>query len=238
MTDSWTKRVDSGHGDAITEGLFPVGLVGRPRRELGAGATWVPGWLTLEQQRWLVARFREWAAGPVPLRAAEVRGHRMSVQTVCLGWHWRPYEYTRAAVDVNGQPVLPFPDWMVRLGRAALVEVTGDPGSGEGYTPDTALVNYYDDQARMGMHQDKDERAREPVVSLSIGDSCLFRFGNTRNRKQPYTDIELASGDLFVFGGESRLAFHGVPKTYPGTAPGDCGLATGRINITMRVTGL
>jgi alkylated DNA repair protein (DNA oxidative demethylase) len=211
---------------------------GRPRRELAPGATWVPAWLSLEQQRWLVVRFHEWAAGPVPIRGATVRGHEMSVKTVCLGWHWRPYEYTREAVDVNGNRVLDFPDWMVRLGRKAVVEASGDPRAGDGYTPDTALVNFYDHDARMGLHQDKDERARDPVVSLSIGDTCQFRFGNTHNRGRPYQDIDLASGDLFVFGGPSRLAFHGVPRTHPGTAPEGCGLETGRINITMRVTGL
>lgn len=67
---------------------------------------------------------------------------------------------------------------------------------------------------------------------------CRFRFGNTENRNKPYHDLDLASGDLFVFGGRSRLAYHGVPKVYAGTAPEGCGLARGRINITMRVTGL
>lgn len=71
-----------------------------------------------------------------------------------------------------------------------------------------------------------------------VGDTCRFRFGNTENRNKPYQDIDLTSGDLFVFGGPSRLAYHGIPKMYPGTAPRDCGLASGRINITMRVTGL
>ncbi|GAA3638113.1 alpha-ketoglutarate-dependent dioxygenase AlkB [Kineosporia mesophila] len=218
--------------------LFGDELFERPRRELAPGAYWVPGWLTLEQQAWIVARFREWADGPVPLRGAVVNGHEMSVKTVCLGWHWRPYQYTREAVDVNGSRVLDFPDWMVRLGRRALAEATGDLPAGETYTPDTALVNYYDQQARMGMHQDRDEAALDPVVSLSIGDTCRFRFGNTENRGRPYEDIDLASGDLFVFGGPSRLAHHGIPKVYPGTAPDGCGLGRGRINITMRVTGL
>lgn len=218
--------------------LFGDEPTGRPVPGLPPGAHHVPGWLTLQQQRWLVDRFREWAAGPVPIRGAKVRGHEMSVKTVCLGWHWRPYEYTREAVDVNGNRVLDLPDWMVRLGRKALTAATGDPHSADGYTPDTALVNYYDDRARMGMHQDKDERSSAPVVSLSIGDTCVFRFGNTETRNKPYQDIPLASGDLFVFGGPSRMAYHGVPKTYPGTAPEGCGLETGRINITMRVTGL
>ncbi|HEY4457830.1 MAG TPA: alpha-ketoglutarate-dependent dioxygenase AlkB, partial [Pseudonocardiaceae bacterium] len=77
-----------------------------------------------------------------------------------------------------------------------------------------------------------------PVVSLSIGDSCLFRFGNTANRNKPWTDVELASGDLFVFGGPSRFAYHGVPKTYPGTADPGIGPASGRLNITLRESGL
>ncbi|WP_372698196.1 alpha-ketoglutarate-dependent dioxygenase AlkB [Arthrobacter sp. JSM 101049] len=220
------------------EPLFGDDLLVRPRRELASGATWVPGWLDLARQRWLVDRFHEWAHGPVPLRSAKIGGHEMSVKTVCLGWHWRPYEYTREAVDVNGNRVLEVPDWMVRLGRTAVTEATGDSAAGAAYTPDTALVNYYDDAAHMGMHQDRDERSRAPVVSLSIGDTCRFRFGNTEHRNKPYEDIELASGDLFVFGGASRLAYHGVTKVYPGTAPAGCGLATGRINITLRETGL
>lgn len=218
--------------------LFGDDLMERPRRELAPGAVHVPNWLNMEQQKWLVARFKEWASGPVPIRSAKVGGHEMSVKTVCLGWHWRPYQYTRDAVDVNGNRVLDFPDWMVRLGRKALVEASGDPHAGDDYTPDTALVNYYDATARMGMHQDKDELSKAPVVSLSIGDTCQFRFGNSDNRSKPYEDISLSSGDLFVFGGASRFAYHGVPRIYPGTAPDGCGLATGRINITMRVTGM
>lgn len=221
-------------GDA----LFGDELLHRPRRELAPGATWVPGWLQAHQQRWLVDRFHEWVHGPVPLRAAKVGGHEMSVQTVCLGWHWRPYAYSREAVDVNGNRVLEVPDWMVRLGRQAVTEATGDPTAGAAYTPDTALVNHYDAEAHMGMHQDRDERSRAPVVSLSIGDTCRFRFGNTDHRNKPYEDIELASGDLFVFGGASRLAYHGVTKVLPGTAPAGCGLDSGRINITLRETGL
>ncbi|GAA1354728.1 alpha-ketoglutarate-dependent dioxygenase AlkB [Arthrobacter rhombi] len=221
-------------GDA----LFGDELLHRPRRELSPGATWVPGWLQAHQQRWLVDRFHEWVHGPVPLRSAKVGGHQMSVKTVCLGWHWRPYEYTRDAVDVNGNRVLDVPDWMVRLGRQAVTEATGDPAAGAAYTPDTALVNFYDDAAHMGMHQDRDERSRAPVVSLSIGDTCRFRFGNTEHRNKPYEDIELASGDLFVFGGASRLAYHGVTRMFPGTAPAGCGLEAGRINITLRETGL
>jgi alkylated DNA repair protein (DNA oxidative demethylase) len=138
---------------------------------------------------------------------------------------------------VNGERVLPLPPWLVELGRAA-VDAAYGPGAGNGYAPDVALVNLYDDAARLGMHQDRDERSDEPVVSLSVGDRCRFRFGGPDSRGRPWTDVELASGDAFVFGRESRFAFHGVPKVHPGTAPPGCGLAGGRINVTMRVTGL
>lgn len=131
---------------------------------------------------------------------------RCRSRTVCLGWHWQPYKYTREATDVNGRHVLPFPGWMTLLGPGALTEAYDDPHADDGYAPDTALVNYYDHHARLGMHQDRDERADDPVVSLSIGDSCLFRFGNTRSRGKPHEDVLLASGDLFVFGGPSRFA--------------------------------
>lgn len=218
--------------------LFTDDFFGRSSRTVAPGAYLVPSWLSLQQQRWIAGQFRQWASGPVPLRAAKIRGHEMSVRTVCLGWHWQPYRYTRRATDVNGNQVLDFPEWMVRLGRQALVDATGDPHAGDDYAPDTALVNFYDEHARLGMHQDKDELSQAPVVSLSIGDSCRFRFGNTENRKMPYEDIDLASGDLFVFGGPSRLAYHGVVKMHPATAPAECGIDGGRINITMRVTGM
>ncbi|MEU9115481.1 alpha-ketoglutarate-dependent dioxygenase AlkB [Streptomyces sp. NPDC048483] len=224
-----------------SETLSPSHPPGAPRsrRELAPGAVHVPGWLTLAQQRELVTACRGWARGPAPIRHTKLpRGGVMSVQTVCIGWHWQPYAYTRTADDVNGARVAEFPDWMVELGRRALVEAYQDATSGDGYTPDTALINFYDAEAKLGMHQDKEERSGAPVVSLSIGDTCVFRFGNTETRTKPYTDIELASGDLFVFGGPSRFAYHGVPKVRPGTCDPASGLTSGRLNITMRVTGL
>lgn len=209
------------------------------RREISPGAVHLPGWLGLEQQRELVEACREFGRGPVPYRAAKLPGgHEMSVRTLCLGWHWVPYRYTRTADDVNGERVLEFPGWLAEWGRKALADAYGDSAAAGSYEPDTALINFYDDTARMGMHQDKDEQTDFPVVSLSIGDDCLFRFGNTETRTKPYTDLRLRSGDLFVFGGPARFAYHGVPKIYPGTADPGCGMTGGRLNLTMRVTGL
>lgn len=221
----------------MNDTLFP-----RERALIAPGAVHVPDWLPPSRQREVVESCRAWALGPVPLRHTVLPGGGvMSVQTVCVGWHWQPYRYSRTADDVNGERVAAFPQWLVDLGREALAEAYGDDGTygdAAAYTPDTALINFYDGAARMGMHQDKEERSGAPVVSLSIGDACLFRFGNTENRGRPYTDVELRSGDLFVFGGPSRFAYHGVPKVYAGTADPAVGPAAGRLNITLRETGL
>jgi alkylated DNA repair protein (DNA oxidative demethylase) len=221
----------------------PDALWPRAGREVAPGAVHLPDWLGPSAQRRLLETCREWSrprpSGQPGLRATRLPGGGvMSVRTVCLGWHWRPYRYSRTVDDGDGGPVLPFPDWLAELGRRAVSEAYLDPAAGAAYRPDVALVNFYDEHARMGLHQDKDERSLEPVVSLSLGDSCLFRFGNTEHRNRPWTDLELRSGDLFVFGGPSRLAYHGVPRTRPGTADPELGLDGGRLNITLRVSGL
>jgi alkylated DNA repair protein (DNA oxidative demethylase) len=214
--------------------LFP-----QPTLEVAPGAVHIPGWLTIAEQRKLVAACRIWARPPAGMRATRMpTGGVMSVQTVCLGWHWLPYRYSRTADDVDGAEVKPFPGWLGDLGRRAVAAVYGDAAAASEYGPDVALINYYDDAARMGMHADKDERSPAPVVSLSIGTTCVFRFGNAAGRGRPWTDIQLESGDLFVFGGPARLAYHGVTKTLPGTGDPRTGLTAGRINITLRESGL
>ncbi|MDT7727232.1 MAG: oxidative demethylase [Actinomycetota bacterium] len=210
-------------------------LIPRSRAEIAPGAVHLPGWLDVGRQRELVTACRGWATPRAGFGAARLpNGGVMSVRMVCLGWDWVPYRYSRTLPD--GTPVTPFPQWLADLGRRAVADAYGDPAPG--YRPDVALVNFYDETAKMGMHQDREERSLEPVVSLSLGNSCVFRFGNTENRSKPWTDVELCSGDLFVFGGPSRLAFHGVTKTFSGTGNPEIGLPSGRLNITLRVSGL
>ncbi|MQY37382.1 hypothetical protein SRB17_53860 [Streptomyces sp. RB17] len=210
--------------------LFP-----RERARVAPGAVHVPDWLDADAQRELLAACRRWARPPAGLRTVRTPGGgTMTARQVCLGRHWYPYAYARTAVDGDGAPVKPFPAWLGELGRRAVVAALGPQ---EPYAYDIALINFYDGDARMGMHRDSDEKTDAPVVSLSLGDTCVFRFGNTETRAKPYTDVELRSGDLFVFGGPSRLAYHGVPRVYGGTAPTWLGLS-GRLNITLRVGGL
>ncbi|WP_309124480.1 alpha-ketoglutarate-dependent dioxygenase AlkB, partial [Arthrobacter sp.] len=159
-------------------------LLPRDPAVVAPGAVHIPGWLNLDRQRELVTACRDWASGPVPMRHTRMpNGSQMSVQTVCLGWHWMPYRYSRTADDVDGGPVADFPSWLAELGRDAVGAAYG--ARDESYNPDAALINFYDASAKMGMHQDKEEKSLAPVVSLSIGDSCLFRFGNTENRNKP-----------------------------------------------------
>ncbi|WP_306319674.1 MULTISPECIES: alpha-ketoglutarate-dependent dioxygenase AlkB [unclassified Streptomyces] len=213
-------------------------LFARDRTEPAPGAVHVPDWLDAREQRHLVELCRTWARPPAGLRDVRLPGGgRMSVRQFGLGWHWFPYGYARTAVDGDGEAVKPMPEELVTLGRRALTAAYGDAGATDQDPYDIALINYYDTGAHMGMHKDRDERSTAPVVSLSLGDTCVFRFGNTETRTKPYTDVELRSGDLFVFGGESRFAYHGVPRTEPGTAPPGLGL-DGRLNITLRVSGL
>ncbi|MFF9000415.1 alpha-ketoglutarate-dependent dioxygenase AlkB family protein [Streptomyces achromogenes] len=211
--------------------LFP-----RERTRVAPGAVHVPDWLDPARQRALLAACRDWARPPAGLRTVRTPGGgTMTARQVCLGWHWYPYAYARTAVDGDGAPVKPFPDWLGELGRHAVTDALG-PDAVPAAPYDIALINFYDADARMGMHRDADERADAPVVSLSLGDTCVFRFGNPATRGKPYTDVELRGGDLFVFGGPSRLAHHGVPRVHPGTAPDWLGLS-GRLNITLRVSG-
>ncbi|MDX2356377.1 alpha-ketoglutarate-dependent dioxygenase AlkB [Dietzia sp. PP-33] len=217
----------------MTDPLFGID---RPPAVLAPGAVHVPGWMDREQQEYLLRACVGWAAAREPRSIVLPGGGRMSVRTLSLGRHWTPYRYD------DDEVVPQLPDWLVRAARSGLTAAAAvDPSVAVAeYTPDAALVNLYGRGATMGMHQDRDEASSAPVVSLSLGDSCVFRFGTPESRGRPYTDVRLESGDLVVFGGPSRMAFHGVPKVVDGTAPAWCrevlGAGPGRVNITLRVT--
>lgn len=141
-----------------------------------------------------------------------------------LGWvsDIQGYRYQSNHPDTL-QPWPPMP----RLVLQAWSDLSGYP-----HLPEACLINIYSAAAKMGLHQDRDEQDFDaPVVSLSLGDTCLFRIGGTK-RSDPTRSVRLASGDAVVLGGEARLAFHGVDRILPGTStllP-----EGGRINLTMR----
>lgn len=124
---------------------------------------------------------------------------------------------------VTGTPWPEMPSQLLRLWDAVAEDMP---------KPQACLINYYQPNAKMGLHQDRDEKMfAAPVVSVSLGDDCLFRIGSTE-RGGPTKSFKLQSGDVLVMGGESRLAFHGVDRIYPGTST--LLKAPGRINLTLR----
>ena len=213
----------------------------RPAVRVTDGVAHLPGWLPLPRQRDLVERAREIArlvAGtPVAMHRPTVGSGQMSVWMMTLGrfWRTRPYGYV---AEVDGTAVPPIPGPWQELAQAAVraaadVDETLRPWA-ENFRAEVALVNYYPPGARMGMHVDADEASAAPVVSLSVGDEALFRIGGTEHRNRPWDGIALLSGDLVVFGGVKRRAYHGVPSVRAGTLPDGCGLYEGRLNVTLR----
>ena len=202
--------------------------------EIAPGAFHLSHHLTIDQQVALVARCRALADGAIPAYVPVVRGGRkMHVRMLCLGRHWngRTYRYEATRSDFDGLPAPPLPAEFHALACeiAASVGMTLDA--------DLCILNYYDAEGRMGLHQDKDETKRSlaagvPVVSVSLGDTARFLFGGAR-RREPVEALPLQSGDAFVFGGPARLRYHGVSRIVPNTAPSQLGLA-GRFNLTFR----
>lgn len=142
-----------------------------------------------------------------------------------LGWltdKQRGYRY-QADHPETGKPWPPIPVALVELWQTVVAGAK---------QPEACLVNFYEPGARMGLHQDRDETDLEtPVVSISLGDDCLFRIGGTA-RNDPTRSFRLSSGDVLVLGGKGRLCFHGVDRIYPGTSTLLRG--EGRINLTLR----
>jgi DNA alkylation damage repair protein AlkB len=215
-------------------GLFGGELRERELVRVAPGAVWLRSWLALDLQQQLLEQCRSLLSGPGGAYTPTVRGGgKMHVQMMCLGRHWNPLTYTYEATraDHDHAPVAAVPqEWMTLASTAALE-------AGFDFAPDICLINFYEADGRMGLHQDKDESSASldaglPVVSMSIGDTARFLFGG-RKRREPIEAMMLESGDVFVFGGDARLRYHGVSRILPGTAPAALELA-GRINLTFR----
>jgi len=196
---------------------------------LPKGVRHMPGYLPRAAQEALVEEIRN-AVQVAPLFVPEMprTGKEMSVRmTNCgpLGWvtdKEQGYRY-QAAHPATGLPWPPIPDALLELWQ----EVAAYP-----HPPQACLVNFYSSEAKMGLHQDRDEADfSAPVVSVSLGDDCLFRVGQT-TRDGATRSFRLKSGDVVVLGGEGRLCFHGVDRIYPSTSA--LLKKGGRINLTLR----
>jgi alkylated DNA repair protein (DNA oxidative demethylase) len=208
--------------------LFETADAQAPVR-LAPGLLYLPAHLDAAAQRALADDIAEVVAEAPWLQPRMPRtGRALSVKmTNCgpLGWvsdREGGYRY-QARHPETGRPWPPIPPRALNVWR----EVAGYP-----HPPQACLVNFYDGAARMGAHQDRDEEDfAAPVVSISLGDACVFRYGGTR-RADAAKRLELRSGDVLVLGGAARLCFHGVDRILAGAPaflPG-----RGRINLTLR----
>lgn len=180
------------------------------------------------QERLRDAVFARLKSGPLYVPRMPNSGAPMRVRMSNfgpLGWvtdKERGYRYQDIHPD-TGQPWPDMPEEVLAL---------WDKLSGYAAPPEACLVNYYEGDARMGLHVDSDEEAWDaPVLSVSLGDTAIFRIGGTL-RSDPTRSVRLASGDVCMLSGGARRAYHGVDRIMPGTSrllP-----RGGRINLTLR----
>jgi DNA oxidative demethylase len=187
----------------------------------------LPGRLDEAAQRQLADEVAALIAKAPLYRPVTPGGKPMSVSMTnlgALGWITDAggYRY-EPNHPLTGQPWPPIPGVL-----AALWAELCDPAT----PPDCCLVNVYDAGAKMGLHRDFDEADfRFPVLSVSLGDTALFRLGGLR-RSDPTGQIRLASGDVVVLGGDARRSYHGVDRILPGSSRLLAG--GGRVNLTLR----
>jgi DNA oxidative demethylase len=192
------------------------------------GVKHFPGFLGRETQESMVSSLREAVlAAPLFIPLMPRTGRPFSVRMTNLGeLGWvsdrNGYRYQAAHPDTGAAwPAMP----------KAVLEIW-QKLAGYPHPPEACLVNLYQGGAKMGLHQDKDEEDfAAPVVSISLGDTALFRFGGTERGGKTST-VKLASGDVLVMGGKSRLCFHGIDRVYSGTST--LLKEGGRINLTLR----
>lgn len=193
------------------------------------GLTYLPGFALSDEQA-LLADIHE-VTTAAPFRHMQTPGgQRMSVaMTNCgeVGWvtDRKGYRYDRLDPD-TGRPWPPLPASIAHLAQRAAAEA-----GFETFRPDVCLINRYVPGARMSLHQDRDERDfSAPIVSVSLGLGATFLFGGLKRSDRPHR-LPLVHGDVVVWGGAKRLAYHGVAPLVDGLHPL---VGRMRLNLTMR----
>lgn len=214
--------------------------------------------LSQNDQVEIVKRCRSLGSGPGGFyQPSYGTTNKMHLYMMCLGMHWEPItkSYTmRRSFDNSPPPPIPslfetLVAQCLRMARHAFQSenesypsTRGDMGMVPDMHPNICLINFYERNGKLGLHQDKDESQESlkhgtPVVSFSIGDSAEFLYGVDRD-VEAAKSVTLESGDVLIFGGPSRMIFHGVPFIHPQTAPPwlieNTDLRPGRINLTFR----
>jgi alkylated DNA repair protein (DNA oxidative demethylase) len=214
----------------LTADLFASVGDARPSRQLiGEGAVLLRGFAKLIEDD-VVADLRDVVAQAPFRHMMTPGGHLMSVaMTNCgrLGWVTDRAGYRYDGTDpVSGKPWPAMPPTFCLLAEAAAIEAGFDA-----FMPDACLVNRYVPGAKMSLHQDRDELDLDaPIVSVSLGLPAIFLFGGMKRSDKPQR-FRLEHGDIAVWGGPARLAFHGVAPLADGR---HAVLGRQRINLTFR----
>ena len=196
--------------------------------EFQPGLCYFPGFFSRSEQESLLSEVRSVvAAAPLFTPRMPKTGQPFSVRmSNCgtLGWVSDEAGYRYQPLHpATGAPWPAIPEVLVALWRQV---AAGAP------PPEACLINYYAADARMGLHQDRDEQElAAPVVSVSLGATALFRYGGEQ-RRGPTRSCRLESGDVVVIGGASRLCFHGIDRLFKGTST--LVAEDGRVNLTLR----
>jgi len=192
------------------------------------GLNYYPGFLDREAQLELVEHLRAAVAEapfftPVMPRTGRPFSVRMT-NLGSLGWvsDRAGYRYQETHPE-TGKPWPPIPEMVLDIWRKV---------SGYARDPEACLVNYYREGAKMGLHRDEDEEDfSAPVVSISLGDTAVFRMGGEERGGKTET-IKLSSGDVLVLGGAARFCYHGIDRVLARTST--LLKDGGRINLTLR----
>lgn len=217
-------------GPHVTNELFAAGATPAPsRQDMAAGAVLLRVKAALFEDEVLAALETIIVQAPFR-RMVTPGGFVMSVAiTNCGAAGWvtdrTGYRYDRNDPE-SGRPWPAMPDAF-----SALASISADEGGYSGFVPDACLINRYEPGSRLSLHQDKNERDyARPIVSVSLGLPATFQFGGPK-RSDPVTKYVLRHADVVVWGGPSRLFYHGVSTLKDGEHPK---LGRRRVNLTFR----
>lgn len=221
---------------------------------LRPGMVLLKHYLTIREQILIVRTCQELGKGPGGFYQPGYNdGAKLRLRMMCLGLDWDPQTRKygkKRQVDGYEPSVIPseFKQLVHRsISEAhALIKMDSKVSNVEdilpALSPDICIINFYNTSGRLGLHRDRDESRYSlkkglPVVSFSVGDSAEFLYGDERDENKA-EKVLLESGDVLIFGGESRHVFHGVSSINPNSAPGalleNTMLRPGRLNLTFR----
>ncbi|KAK9066054.1 hypothetical protein SSX86_015456 [Deinandra increscens subsp. villosa] len=213
---------------------------------LGSGMILLKNYISILGQTGIVSTCQKWGVGPGGLYEPTNRyGHKLRLHMTSFGRNWDPVtRYTKPLRrDGSEPPAIPYE--LVYLAETAIKDARAHldaPDELPLMCPDICIVNFYPIGGRLGLHQDRDESSDSlgkglPVVSISIGKASEFWYGHTREDDK-LSRVLLQSGDVLIFGGKSRLIFHGVKKiTMYGTPMSfaeACSMRPGLLNVTLK----